>query len=95
MIEIQQICCISQLVKKVSHRADFFDSIDMGDKTLRKAENQRDIIEIVNLDMIIPKAAKSYEKQLWEEINKGRQNYGKKPFDKNGSNGKMKTIKKQ
>ena len=45
--------------------------------------------------MIIPKAAKSYEKQLWEEINEDKQNYGKKPFDKNGSNGKRKTIKKQ
>lgn len=41
----------------------------------------------------IPKTSKSYEKQLWKEINEDREKYGKKPFDKKGPNDKMKTIR--
>lgn len=41
----------------------------------------------------IPKAAKSYEKQLWEEINEDRKKHGKKPFDKNNSGEGMKTVR--
>lgn len=40
----------------------------------------------------IPKAAKSYEKQLMEEINEDRQKHNKKPFDKKGTGGGSKTI---
>lgn len=40
----------------------------------------------------IPKAAKSYEQQLWEEINEDRQKHGKNPFDKNDAGNEMKTV---
>lgn len=33
---------------------------------------------------IIPEAARTYEKQLWEEINADKEDHGKKPFNDNG-----------
>ena len=68
-----------------------------GDKTLQKNKKERDQLEFVsivdgthikanaNIKRVvkkeIPKAAKTYEKQLMEEINEDREEHGKKPFD--------------
>jgi len=43
----------------------------------------------------IPKAARKYEEQLREEINKDRENHGKKPFDDDDNDGNASKNTKQ